>query len=362
MNVAVLDSGAPISLRVIRDLTELPGVGTVTAVTPDRDHIANFAAEREFSDSLVVTGDRQADLREAVSASDVVVSCDVHGRFENLVETFDAGKIYVSACETVAGVESLLSLSSKASAAGVLIVPGAGLSPGLTGIMAARAVADLEQVNRIRICWMASTDEGFGPLVDRMARAFKGNAVVFKNGQWERRPAGEEDEEVYFPLPVGWRTVRLAAGAEVLTMPAAFDGLRSLVIKAGVTEGAINLLTKAISGVPETKGPFTRERLVRVGGRILPTIGRMSGSRQTWSAARVDAYGTKDGVATTSTVGVLDQLSNLVSASLVTTAALALKGELKGRGVVPAEKMIEPRTFLEELALRGVRTARLSSN
>jgi hypothetical protein len=333
LNVAIIDSGSPLCSRVIRDIAELPIAGKVTVVTRDL---------------------------AAVASSDVVVSCDAEGRFDDLVETFATGKTYISACETVQGVETLVSLHSKASEAGALVIPGAGFSPGLTSVMASAAIAELEDVRSVRISWMASADESFGTLVDRMARTFSGNAVLFRNGQWERKPAGGEEEEVYFPPPVGWRTVRLAGGPECLTMPGSFPGLESLVVKAGVTEGAIGLLTRAISGLPPTRGPLTRDRLVRVGGRFLPTIGRMSGSRQTWSAARVDAYGSKEGSPATVTVGVLDQLSNLIAASLVTTVMLAAKGGLTGEGVVPAEKMIAPMVFLEALAERGVRTARLN--
>ncbi|MCA1840431.1 MAG: hypothetical protein LC723_08895 [Actinobacteria bacterium] len=353
MRVTVFGELSQVALRVIRDLAELQTTEHIYVVSRDPRQVDVFADEISMSHKISAGPYSDDHLRTCVESCNVVVSSDLEDSVADLVDTFSPGRVYISATGSVSGVEGLLALDSKARDQGVLVVPGTGFSPGLTNVMAAEAASRLDEVKRLRVAWMASADAGSGPLVDRMTMALAGNCVVFRDGQWERQANGREDEEVFFPPPIGWRKVRTVGGPETLTLPVLFDGIESVIVKGGVTEAAVDLMTRAASGM-------TNDRWVRLGGRLMPGLGMLSGKRQTWSAIRADAYGTKDGKTANVAVATLDQMTNMIASTILTTVLLA--GELGDlRGVIPAERLVSPHRFLSQLSERGVRAALLKT-
>jgi hypothetical protein len=58
-------------------------------------------------------------------------------------------------------------------------------------------------------------------------------------------------------------------------------------------------------------------------------------------------------------LGVADHLSNLAATTIARAAVHLGSGRFGAPGVHPLDEVLEPRTFLRELAARGVRPARL---
>ncbi|MGH9199389.1 MAG: hypothetical protein ACRD1T_27125, partial [Acidimicrobiia bacterium] len=92
----------------------------------------------------------------------------------------------------------------------------------------------------------------------------------------------------------------------------------------------------------------------------LKSIRRAVGNSGGWSAIRVDVRGKKAGKLVTETLGVLDQLANLIAGPPSVAAVSLATGDAREHGVVPPERAFEPIKFFSALSERGIRIARLS--
>jgi hypothetical protein len=112
----------------------------------------------------------------------------------------DLGVAVVSVSEELADVRALADLDHAAAAAGVALVVGAGMAPGLTGLLARLLASQLASCDEIHLAIHGTA----GPAcARRQHRALGGRAVGFHDGAWIRRPAGSGRELCYFPEPVG---------------------------------------------------------------------------------------------------------------------------------------------------------------
>lgn len=93
---------------------------------------------------------------------------------------------YLDLDDDEASTRAALALDERAREAGVPIFVGCGASPGLTNVMTADAARDMDDVERIDICW-ATGDEGpvpFGRAVlDHAIRGFAGPCHTWENGR-----------------------------------------------------------------------------------------------------------------------------------------------------------------------------------
>ncbi len=131
---------------------------------------------------------------------DVVVLAQSGGHASPASVFLNAGIAVVSVSDDLADVRALADLDHLALASGVPLVVGAGMSPGLTGLLARLLVSELASCDEIHIAFHGTA----GPSCARQQhRALRGVAVGFRNGTWIQRPAGSGRELCYFPEPVG---------------------------------------------------------------------------------------------------------------------------------------------------------------
>ncbi|HLF70083.1 MAG TPA: hypothetical protein VI541_03910, partial [Actinomycetota bacterium] len=255
-------------------------------------------------------------------------------------------------------IETIFELDAVAKDAGVMVIPGIGWTPGLTNMMVKHAAASLDHVRSARISWVASISSLHEETFVRIARALSGTSVVLSGGGWARRSAGEDEEEIFFPPPIGWRQVRLAENWEAQSLPRAIEGIEDVVVKAGITEAALDSLARAVSAIPALSSRDGRTRMAPILGPVVPMLGRLSGARHSWSAARVDVTGTRHGGPASISLAVLDQTTNLLCAPVV-AATLAVAGH-GSAGVHSPESVLDPPAFFRSIAQAGVRIAKLN--
>ncbi len=302
---------------------------------------------------------RKDDLRSAIRDADLVIGPWVENPEEardTALAAMSAGKPYISPSSSPDVVEALLGLDGQAQAADTLVVAGMGWSPGITNLMVKSAVGSLDSASRVRIGWAASSGGSMSQsALSRALGLLTGEAFFHEAGNRQAEPAGERSESIFFPEPVGWRTLRLARAAEPLTLPAAFPDLRDVVVKGGLTDPLTEGVLRSAARVP-AHGPFSSrtfsDKLVQVAGKIKPTT-------VPWSAIRADVTGSKDGSERTITFGLVDQLPNLLVAPLVVAVQMLAGGMQASRGAVSPEALLGPDDFFERLAYRGVRLAAL---
>lgn len=115
-------------------------------------------------------------------------------------EFLDRGVGVVSVSDDLGDVHELIDLDDPARIAGVPLVVGAGMSPGLTELLARFLVGKLASCDEIHIAIHGTA----GPACARQQhRALRGRAVGYHDGSWIQPPAGSGRELCYFPEPVG---------------------------------------------------------------------------------------------------------------------------------------------------------------
>lgn len=117
-------------------------------------------------------------------------------------------------------------------------VINAGVAPGLTNLLAARAADMLDQVDTIHVRLYESTD-GDGPLSQWSAEGSFDEAVsrprVVRDGRFQLTKRFAERELFRFPPPIGEVSVVLAAQDEVGTLPHNIQ-LKQMDVKIGGNE------------------------------------------------------------------------------------------------------------------------------
>lgn len=252
----------------------------------------------------------------------------------------DRGIPVVARCQTEEGWEALGAIRPEAGEADLPVLGCVGWSPGISNLMARAGYEILDDPRQIRVSWIVP-GSGTRSALRRVQQSVSGTAVSFEGGAWIRSAAGEFEEQVFFPEPLGWQVVRLASGIEPMTLPSALPGVERIVVKGGIAGFGSDWAFRKAGGV---LGRWAARLPSRGGG---------------WSGLRVDVTGHSSDGSRTVTFGLLDLIPNLEAVPLVTCALMILDGEIKGSGLFAPEEVIEPGRFFERIAERGLRVAKL---
>lgn len=148
-------------------------------------------------DADVVVIDGRAEIPAGMTVA-VLAAGGSHA--EHAARLLDAGVPVVSVGDDLADVRALLDLDDRARGAGVPIVVGAGMAPGLSDLLARLLASELATCEEIHVAIHGTA----GPACARQQhRALRGLAVGYHDGSWIQRPAGSGRELCYFPEPVG---------------------------------------------------------------------------------------------------------------------------------------------------------------
>jgi hypothetical protein len=140
----------------------------------------------------------EADLR-----ADVIVLATAGPHAERAAELIDGGRHVVSTSGQLNDVRQLLDLDDAARTAGISLVVGAAVCPGLSGLIARHLVSELARCDELHVAVHGTA----GPACAREHhRTLSGWAVGWHDDGWtERAPAGSGRELCWFPEPVGAR-------------------------------------------------------------------------------------------------------------------------------------------------------------
>jgi saccharopine dehydrogenase-like NADP-dependent oxidoreductase len=305
----------------------------------------------------------EAALVEAMTASDVTVSCAGPGYLLELPSAraaLRAGTPFVSLCNDLSAAEEVLELGEKARGSGVTIVTGCGLSPGLTNLLARLAAESLDRVVEIDVAAAVSSAEADGTAAAMHLLHMLGEDARFHSGgRTGRAPGGDTPRPVYFPEPVGWVETYLFGHPEVVTLGTTFPELQGARFRLGLTERAVMDVARGAGAMGLTRTEDRRLLAYRITRPFTPLLQRLPPRGPAWSAARVDVHGEAGGRPSTVSLGVADHLSNLAATTIALAAVRIGAGSVSAPGVHPLDAVFEPRSFLREVAARGVRPARL---
>lgn len=206
---------------------------------------------REFPDRVVVAGrdeqraaalcrelghgarsrridvDDVATVRNALDGVGTVMTCVAQRELHLLRTAIDRGVAYTDIAPRLAFWQGAEEMSAEAKRTGARILLGAGLSPGISNMMAAQLAKVLGRVDRIETAILLSLGDEYGPdSLHHVLEAVTQPFSVVRDGSREEAVPFGEGRQVGFPEPIGARTAYLFPWSDVVYYPKTL-GVRS---------------------------------------------------------------------------------------------------------------------------------------
>jgi saccharopine dehydrogenase-like NADP-dependent oxidoreductase len=284
-------------------------------------------------------------MRHNVPVTDAAVAAGVH--------LVDLGSYYPETLEQLAR-------GAAAERAGCRIVPGCGVAPGLSNILARLGADRLDTVESVRI-YSYITHPLFtspGIVVTRLD-ASVGASLVYEHGRLVERPSFGDEELIVFPEPYGEQAVHLVPHPEAVTLPRYVD-VENVVFKVGYPaeeNRRIQVLLELgfdreeafeVDGAAVSPRRFAA---AYIGSRGIPAGYRSANVKQ------VCVDGVRGGRPVTLVYDFAVEHDGRSASSLITgTVAAIAAAQVACRGpagVHPPEAAFDAGTFVEALADRG---------
>jgi hypothetical protein len=242
----------------------------------------------------------------------------------------DAGVPTAAIADDRDGIAALLRLDEGARAAGVVVAVGCGLVPGLGDVLARHAADSLERADEAHIARVGAAGSA---CVAALRRARREPPVEWLDRAWHT-PQRRGHELVWFPDPIGARECEsVAPGVELLRD--SVPGLRCATVRVG--EPPVRRLGAAV----------LKRRAVDDG----------------WGGARVQVWGWRGRARETIVYGLIERPAVAAGTVLAVMAArlAGLIPTVELRDGTPGARamgaIVDPASFLGELARRGVKAA-----
>jgi len=292
-----------------------------------------------------VTGDRIAKRLDVLMPGCTVVACDARGdrraavgcdvailahggqQIESATKLIAAGVPVVSTSDNFDDVRSLVELDDAAGRQDVQLVAAAGMSPGLTGLLARYLADQLDRCDEIHIAVHGTA----GPACARQHhRALAGHAVGLHDGEQITRPAGSGRELCWFPEPVGAYDCYRAEMASPMLLGSLFADVERISARMSA-----NRRDRLTARLPMLSPPH------REGG-----VG----------AVRVEVRGADaSGQRVTLIAGVAELVATCAAATAVAFAAAVVRRELPTGLTIAGDASLDTIGLLHDIERLGVR-------
>ena len=285
-------------------------------------------------------------MRHNVGVTDAAIAAGVH--------LVDLGSYYPETLQQ-------LDRHPAAERAGCRIVPGCGVAPGLTNLLARLGAESLDRVDSVRIFSYITHPLWTSPgIVVTRFDASTGTSLVFEDGALVERPSFGEAETIAFPPPYGEQEVHLVPHPEPVTLPRVID-VRNVVFKVGYPADETRRIEVLLElgfdrGEPfEVDGAFVSPR--RFAAAYLGRRGTGPDDRSA-NVKHVRVEGWRGGAPVRLVYDFAVEEAGRSASSRITGTVAAIAADEVARGgaagVHPPEAAFDPRLFLAALARRGL--------
>lgn len=287
-DVAVIGCGA-VGRRVVRHVVSA-GVAHIAVhdlVTGVADRLAQGAGPSVSS----------VDLATALTAR-VVVFAHPGDQASGAREVLEARRSCVSVVDDLDEYRRLSDLGALANARETTLVVGAGMSPGISGLLARHLAARLDEIDEIHVAVHGTG----GPACARQHHdALGGTALVWHDNEWLDAPAGSGRELCWFPDPVGAHDCYRAELADPLVLHDAFPFARRVSARMSATRR-----DRLTARLPMLRPPHPDGG---IGGVRVEVRGSLGGTRQAMVAGVAERPSIAAGVmAGVFAIAVLDEM------------------------------------------------------
>lgn len=374
MHIFVLGTGM-IGTTVVTEMVKFPEIDRITAVDVNQASIDKCLA---IADNPKVTGkvaalQTEEDIARVLTGADVAVACLPHSL------SLSAVKAAISShCHLVDLVGSQfrekMELDEQAKKAGVIIVPGCGVAPGITNFLAAQGIDLLDEADEAIMTCGGIPRHPIPPLwyqvvyrLESLLRLYTKPAIAIQDGEIVELAPLSNLQEITFPEPVGLcETVITDAHSTAFILKGKVKNLYEKTVRyPGHWEkmkvigelGFLDDIPVAVQGISITPRAFAE--------KVLAT--KMKGdSHKDITVLRVEVSGTKDGARTKhrwEMVDLYDDERNITSMAKTTAlpalliAKLIATKQITETGVVPIESLIirdRFQPFMAELKRLGL--------
>ncbi|MBD7908456.1 saccharopine dehydrogenase family protein [Sporosarcina gallistercoris] len=374
MKVVVLGTGM-IGTTIVSEIAKFEGIESVTAVDIRQESIDKCLgiAGNPKVIGKTVSLSTEDDFIKVLEGADVAVGCLPHSLSLTAVKAAIAAK-----CHLVDLVGSMftekMELHSQAQEAGVTIIPGCGVAPGITNFLAAQGIEMLDEADEAVLICGGIPRWPVPPLwyqvvfrLESVLGLYTKPAIAIKDGEIVEFPPLSELESLTFPDPVGeCEAVITDAHSTAYTLKGKVGNLTEKTVRYPGHWKKMKVLGELgfLDHKPiEVDGVVTTP--VKISEKILAP--KMVGvSNEDVTVVRVEVNGTKNGTLKNYTwemVDVYDHERNITSMAKTTAlpATLAAKWiaeqKILETGVVPIETIIVNERFdpfVEELKELGI--------
>jgi saccharopine dehydrogenase-like NADP-dependent oxidoreductase len=284
-------------------------------------------------------------MRQNVAVTDAAIAAGVH--------LVDLGSYYPETLQQ-------LDRHEAAVRAGCRIVPGCGVAPGLTNIVARLGADELESVESIRLYSYITHPLWTSPgIVVTRFDASTGTSVAWEDGSLVEHPSFSEAERIDFPEPYGEQEVHLVPHPEPVTLPRSID-VPNVVFKVGYPADEERRIKVLLDLGFDDDTPFELDGMsisprrfaaAYIGKRGIAPTDRSANVKQ----VRID--GMRGGKPVTLVYDFAVEQTGRSASSAITGTVAAIAADMVANGgpagVHPPEGAFDPRAFIDALAHRG---------
>lgn len=192
------------------------------------DPLAGAPGSRVSLPKGVVRVEQPSDLLVA----DLVVLCQPRPHRPVLVDAIRAGVTVVSLGDDLDDVRSMTHLDGMAREHDATVVVGAGMAPGLSGLLARMLAGSIDAVDEVHVAVHGTA----GPECARQHHdALGSRAYGWHDGSWVEPLGGSGRELVWFPEPIGAHDCYRAAMADPLLLQRAFPSAERISARMSAT-------------------------------------------------------------------------------------------------------------------------------
>jgi lysine 6-dehydrogenase len=237
MKVLALGGCGLMGQHFVEAAIKLKAFASMTIADRDISAATRYAQSlgHPYIDAVQVDAKNRAELTTLLGGYDVVVSTiGPYYLFGSTVLecAIEAGCHYMDICDDPEPTLAMLALNGRAKSAGITALIGIGASPGISNLLAAKAIHTVGQAERVVTTWgstsRAKEDAGaevdMGAAVDHWFEQLTGTIPVHMNGRTE---SGKPLSEISLRVPgVGRLKAHTVGHPEPLTLPMAFPFIK----------------------------------------------------------------------------------------------------------------------------------------
>lgn len=217
-----------------------------------------------------------------------------------------AGVPYVDVCDDAEGTETILSLHAEAVAAGIPLITGGGLSPGISNWLACKLLAEDPGLNGIQIVWITrEKDPGGLAVLRHMLHMAVTPCPVWRDGTLEHTKGFVPETAAHFDVPAPFHSVEAydTAHPEPVTLSHAFPDLKLVECKGSLYPNWANAAFSTLGRIGFGHSDMTVQvngaevSPVEVLWKLLWKRHEASGRGERVSHTQINVIGLRDGVA-----------------------------------------------------------------